>query len=127
MYKEMITTIKDVKVGDKVMGTDGKWYNVIDILPPFMPKSMYKLVTENGYVECSGDHLFCIWVDGIRMGNFSADSIYCLQETFNKSNLRIGKEDGPLLIDIQQIEPKLSCCIVVDSPDQQFEIILENE
>lgn len=41
-YKEIICKIEDLKDGDQVMGSDGKWHD-IEILPSFTPKDMYKI------------------------------------------------------------------------------------
>ena len=42
--------IKDVKIGDKVMGTDGKWHKVIDKTETKLPFKMYKITFSNGSV-----------------------------------------------------------------------------
>lgn len=125
MLKEFVGTIADVKVGDLVMGTDNTWKIVKDVLPPFMPKLMYRLVTSAGYVECTGDHQWTAFDasnDEITpLGNFTTSELAVVMETF--TDLRLGKPNGPSLTSLTRIEPKMSCCLVVDSPDHQFEII----
>lgn len=126
MYKEMVVTVDQVQAGDLVMGTDGLWHEVVEVLPPFMPKSMYRVVTDRGYVECSGDHLFTVYMHGQNLGNFDTATLAVLNESF-KPDLRLGREDGAQLVAVEGIEPKLSCCLVVKSEDRQFEILAKVE
>ena len=41
-YMEMICNINDLREGDQVIGSDGKWHE-IEILPSFIPEDMYEI------------------------------------------------------------------------------------
>ena len=43
----MQKTIKDVKIGDKILGTDNKWHRVIDKTEVKIPYKMYKITFSN--------------------------------------------------------------------------------
>jgi hypothetical protein len=58
------------------------------------------------------------------LGNFDTATIFLVHESLGDS-IRVGKSDGPKLLKVESMEPKLSCCIVVDSLDHQFEILAE--
>jgi hypothetical protein len=123
MKREFIGTVADVQVDDEVMGRDGKWHKITDLLPPFMPKLMYSVHLENGYVECTGDHQWNVFLAGNSLGNFDTSNMLVLFESFEKGDLCVGVADGPALLGVERIEPKMSCCLVVDSEDHQFEIL----
>lgn len=126
MYKEMITTIGDLKDGDKVLGTDNKWHE-IEILPMHKPKTMFELTFTNGKVKCSGDHLWTFYDDFGSDFSLTSDAIY--KEKLQQYGFHCGTKDGPLLLNVNKIKPELCRCITLkDSKDMLFQIILdENE
>ena len=53
--------IGDVKIGDKVIGSDGKSHNVIGVYPQGV-KPVYKVTFNDGFsVECGNEHLWTIF------------------------------------------------------------------
>ena len=53
--------IGDVKIGDKVIGSDGKSHNVIGVYPQGV-KPVYEVTFNDGYsVECADEHLWTIF------------------------------------------------------------------
>ena len=53
--------IGDVKIGDKVIGSDGKSHNVIGVYPQGV-KPVYEVIFNDGYsVECADEHLWTIF------------------------------------------------------------------
>ena len=61
-YRECTIELRDIKVGDMVIGTDGKWHEVKKIYPRFIPKTMFRLTFEGGHVDCSGDHQWTVFL-----------------------------------------------------------------
>lgn len=51
--------LKDVKVGDKIIGSDGKPVVVTHVFDSYIPDKMYSMKMTNGeVVECSANHLW---------------------------------------------------------------------
>ena len=123
-YEEKIITMADIQVGDKVMGTDGQWCEVLEVLSTHIPNKMYKFITTNGFIECSGDHEWTLfWKNdfnnNIENKTFTTDFLF----KYNYYDCYVGFYGGPKLISIKEIEPKPCRCIRVNSLDHQFEII----
>lgn len=150
-YSEIITTIGDLKNGDKVLCTDGIWRE-IKVLPIIMPKTMYKMYFENGTVKCSGDHLwtlfdslnnpFILQTDDIfnnfdtknhknNCNNYNYSDDNNISNNLSNINLKelpycYGKPNGPKLLNIEKINPEPCRCIhILDSNDHLFEILLD--
>lgn len=126
MKKEMIITMEDIQVGDEVFGSDGEWHKVVDVLPIHVPDKMFRVHTSKGYIDCSGTHLWNLY-----KGDYFINSVEASVIADNFSMLKgcsIGKPNSDVkLLNIEEIEPKPSRCIVTDSNDHQFEIICETE
>lgn len=140
-YSEIITTVGDLRNGDKVLCTDGIWRE-IKVLPIIMPKTMYKMYFENGTVKCSGDHLwtlfdslnnpFILQTDDI-FNNFNNKNHKNKINNDNLSNINLkelpycyGKPNGPKLLNIEKINPEPCRCVhILDSNDHLFEILLD--
>lgn len=129
MEQELIINFKEIKVGDKVKGSDGKWYNVLEVLPIHIPNRMFEICTSAGNIKCSDTHLWnlyrCLGDNKTFIGTVETsvifDNFLILKDTI------IGKIDSNVLLkDIKEITPEPSRCIVVDSPDHQFEILTDN-
>lgn len=51
--------LSDIKVGDRIIGPEGKPVVVTHVFDSYVPKDMYELTMENGEkVKCSGNHLW---------------------------------------------------------------------
>ena len=71
----MKKSIKDVKIGDLVMGTDGKWHKVVDKTEIKIPYKMYKITFSNGIIKCSDTHQWNVFID-TKMYVIDAEGIY---------------------------------------------------
>lgn len=60
MYLEIENKrLHDVKVGDKVIGSDGQPVEVTHVFDKYTPSSMYQIEMDDGQViKCSGNHLW---------------------------------------------------------------------
>lgn len=128
-YIEIETTIGELKDGDQIYCTNGEWKEINEILPLHVPDNMYRLHFKNknnsGYVDCSGDHEWSIYIGGRNKQEtvISSDLIYNVNIP---SNSRFGSLNGPKLKKIERITPYLSRCISVNNEDHLFEIIDSN-
>lgn len=111
--------IKDVKVGDKILGTDGKWHKVIEKTEIKESRLMYEIEFSNGKVKCSDVHQWNIFINN-KMYTIDAEGLF-QQFDFYKGR-HIGTIDGPTLVDIKKAEPELVQCITTDAKDHQFAI-----
>lgn len=109
--------ISEVKVGDKILGTDGKWYHVVDKTEAKLPYVMYEIEFSNGKIKCSDTHLWTVYIND---KPFLTDAMG-LETNFDiYKDKHIGTEDGPTLIGIKRIEKENVQCLITDSPDHQF-------
>ena len=115
----MKKAIKDIKIGDKIKGTDGKWYNVIDKTEQKIPYKMYKIQFNNGYIKCSDTHQWNIYVNN---KSYTMDTEGLFQNLDFYKNHHIGTPDGAILENISEIEPEIVQCITTDASDNQFMI-----
>lgn len=155
MYNEIITTIGELKPGDKVKGTDGKWYE-IEILPIHTPERMFEIsfgyknikmekddksnnnnnnkfinneenIINIGNIRCSGDHLWTLFDSNTKTPLvLETKTIFENVDWLKECNW--GSIEGPKIINIKEIEPIPSRCISLkDSDDMLFEVILDND
>lgn len=68
-YEELTVKLSDVRVGDLVLGTDGQWKEVKHVYETFIPKTMWRLYFQDGWVECSGDHQWTVFLDLLKPEN----------------------------------------------------------
>lgn len=115
--------IRDVKIGDKVLGTDGKWHKVVDKTEVKIPFKMYKLIFSNGSVKCSDTHQWNIFIND-KMYTIDAEGLF--QELDFYKNHHIGSKNGPIFINIEQIEPEPVQCITTNAKDHQFAIYVND-
>lgn len=120
----MKKTIKDVKIGDKILGTDGKWHKVIDKTEIKLANRMYKITFSNGSIRCSDTHQWNIFIND-KMYTTDAEGLY--QEFDFYKNKHIGTINGPIFLSIEKIEPELVQCITTDAKDHQFAIYPERK
>lgn len=123
--KEIIIPISDLKIGDQVKGSDDKWYTISEILPSRIPNRMFRLEFSNGCVECSDDHQWT-YVDhnGIKRITDTL-GIFESRKLFTELDFHFGKEDGPILFNIEEIEPKEAVCIKLNNKDHLYEIFTD--
>ena len=115
----MKKTIKEVKIGDKVLGTDYKWHKVIDKSTIKVAYNMYEITFSNGKVKCADTHQWNIFVND-KMYTIDAEGMY--QEYDFYKGRHIGTIDGPTFESIKKIGPQLVQCLTTDAPDCQFAI-----
>lgn len=129
-YEIADTTIGELREGDQVLGTDGKWHNIKILNTELLP--MYRIVTEAGCVNASYNHRWAIFeeveVNGKPIKDryeYSSVELFGQLDKFRGSN--IGLEDGPRLLDVISLgEAECRCIEVLDSEDHQFEIITDD-
>ena len=71
----MKKTIKEVKIGDLVMGTDGRWHKVIDKTDVKLSYHMYAITFSNGVVKCSDTHQWNVFINN-KMYTIDAEGIF---------------------------------------------------
>lgn len=122
-YKETITTIGELQEDDLVMGDDGQWHR-IKLLDIHIPKKMYKITFENGFVKCSGDHQWNLY--GATDIPVTVDSDTIFKEKLYKLGLSCGRKNGPKIVAIKKIKPEPVRCIHVLGSNLLFEILVDN-
>ena len=115
----MKKTIKEVQIGDLVMGTDGRWHKVIDKTDVKLSYNMYEITFSNGSIKCSNTHQWNVFVND-KM--YTIDAMAIEQEFDFYKGKHIGTIDGPTIVAIKKIEPELVQCITTDAKDNQFAI-----
>ncbi|MBR5672078.1 MAG: hypothetical protein IKX02_01395, partial [Spirochaetales bacterium] len=89
--------IEDVQIGDKIMGTDGRWHKVIGKTDPIKPYVMYEITFSNGKVKCSDTHQWNVYI-GDKM--YTIDAMAIEQEFEFYKDRHIGVKDGPTIVGI---------------------------
>jgi hypothetical protein len=120
----MKKSIKDIKIGDKILGTDGKWHKVIGKTDIKMATNMYKITFSNGYIKCSDTHQWNVFIND-KEYTIDAEGIY--QEFDFYKGTHVGTKDGPIIENIEKIPEELVQCITTDAPDSQFAIYTTQE
>lgn len=111
--------ISEIKIGDRVMGTDGKWHKVIGKTEVKLASIMYEITFSNGKIKCADTHQWNVFIDN-KM--YTIDSM-AIESEFNfYKDRHVGTLDGPTIISIKRIEPELVQCITTDAKDHQFAI-----
>lgn len=117
--------IKDIKIGDKIVGVDGNLHNVVALTPIHIPHRMFNVCFTNGSVECSDTHEWGYWDKGNLLIKDTL-SIYNNLDYFKQ--FVFGKEeDGIKLEYITEITPKEVMCITTDAPYNLFKIFTNME
>lgn len=111
--------IRDVKVGDYVMGRDGKWHKVIEKTNCKIAYNMFEITFSNGKVKCSDTHQWNIFIND---KEYITDTLGLYQELDFYKGRHIGSIDGPTLEDVKKIDPEIVQCITTDAKDHQFAI-----
>lgn len=118
----MKKTIRDVKVGDYILGTDKKWHKVIEKTTEKLSWNMYKITFDNGFIKCADTHQWNIFVND-KEYTIDAEGLY--QEFEFYKGRHIGTKDGPIFLNIEKIPPEYVQCITTDAKDHQFAIYVE--
>ena len=111
--------IRDIKVGDKILGTDNKWHRVIEKSETTTPYVMYEIIFSNGRIKCAESHQWNVFINE---NVYTIDTMAIEKEFDFYKNRHVGQIDGPIIISIRRIEPELIQCITTDAPDHQFAI-----
>lgn len=124
MNKFKTKRIKDLKVGDTVMGPSGP-VTVTKIISKNIPVREFKIKFSGirGYVKCSSNHIWKVYKDG---NSDYLETIFLLNLP-NYKEYHIGSEDGPTIKSVKEIKPKEVCCIQVDSEDHLFGITTDDK
>lgn len=120
----MKKTVRDIKIGDLVMGTDGQWHKVVEKTTAKLSYNMYAITFSNGVVKCDNAHQWNVFIGDI-MYTTDAEGLY--QEFDWYRGRHIGTVDGPTLEKIEKIDPEIVQCITTDAPDHQFAIYVTKE
>ena len=121
----MKKSIKDIKKGDKIMGTDGKWHKVVAVTPIRTPYKMYELTfSDGGTIKCSDTHQWNLYINDKMV---TVDTMG-MQVNFDiYKGCHIGTSEGPTFENIKEIPPEPVMCITTDSKDSQFLIYTNME
>lgn len=128
------TTMKDIKVGDRIFGSNGLPVNVVAVAPVIMSNGMYeiKLFHEKYGDNCEmtvgsdGQHRFPVMV----RGNLEVVEVHRLETLYRQAyNLKILGNDGQLwsVLEVNRIDDEPVRCIEVDSADHLFLIVGEKD
>ena len=120
----MKKAIRDIQIGDSVLGTDGKFHKLIDKTKAKLSYNMYEIEFSNGKIRCSNTHQWNVYING-KMYTIDAEGIY--QEFDWYKGRHVGIKNGPTIISIKKIEPEVVQCITTDAPDHQFAIYTEEK
>lgn len=121
-------SIRDIKVGDKVLGTDNNYYDVIDKTPFHIPTKVYSISFTNGNVICSDTHQWTIHTsDNSYSYVTESEDLFRNKDWFIENDIHFGRyEDNIKLIDVSLVEQTECVCITTNSPDSQFLIYTDN-
>lgn len=116
--------IKNIKVGDIVMSPTLGWTKVVDVVEPHVPTRMFRIKFNKviGSIECSGNHIWKIFKDGIPEC-VNTENLFSM----DYKNINVGLENGPTFKNIKEIKPKKVSCIVVDSNDHLFGVAINSK
>ena len=121
----MLKKIKDIKTGDKILGTDNKYHKVLDITPITIPSRMFEIEFSNGKVKCSFNHQWTYWINDL---DFTVDTLSLFEDLlyYKENDCYFGKkEDKITLLSIKEIEPEEVLCITTDTSDGLFKIFTD--
>ena len=121
-------TIRDIQVGDKILGTDNQYYEVIDKTPVHIPTKVYSVSFTNGNVICSDTHQWTIHTsDNSYSYVTEAEDLFRNKNWFIEKNIHFGRyEDNIKLLDVSLVEQTECVCITTNSPDNQFLIYTDS-
>lgn len=120
--------IIDVKIGDKILGTDGNYHEVLDKTPVHIPTKVYSISFTNGNVICSDTHQWTIHTsDNSYSYVTEAEDLFRNKNWFIENSIHFGRyEDNIKLLDVSLVEQTECACITTNSPDNQFLIYTDS-
>ena len=115
-------SIRDIQVGDKILGTDSQYYDVVDKTPVHIPTKIYSISFTNGSVICSDTHQWTVHTsDNSYSYVTETEDLFRNKGWFIENNIRFGRyEDNIQLLDVSLVEQTECVCITTNSPDNQF-------
>lgn len=121
-------TIRDTQVGDKILGTDNQYYDVIDKTPIHIPTKVYSISFTNGNVICSDTHQWTIHTsDNSYSYVTESEDLFRNKDWFIENDIHFGRyEDDIKLLDVSLVEQTECVCITTNSPDNQFLIYTDS-
>lgn len=125
----MLKTIREIKVGDLVMGTDGKWHKVIEKTTQKLAWKMYEITflqpnNELGTIKCSDTHQWNVFINN---KEYTIDTMAIAKDLDFYRDKHVGTKKGPIIKDIKAIPAEIVQCITTDAPDHQFAVYLTNK
>lgn len=120
--------IVDVKIGDKILGTDNQYYEVIDKTPVHIPTKVYSISFTNGNVICSDTHQWTIHTsDNSYSYVTESEDLFRNKDWFIENDIHFGRyEDNIKLLDVSLVKQTECVCITTNSPDNQFLIYTDS-
>ncbi len=122
--------IKDIKVGDKIIGLDNEPCTVIDKIEEYTPNRMFKITFKNGMkIKCSDNHLWNVYNPDFEDINdiLTTEEIYnrICENRFNfvvgiYGDSFNGKSTAVGIKRIKEIKPTKVCCVKVDNNKNSF-------
>ena len=121
-------SIQDIKVGDKILGTDNQYYDVVDKTPVHIPTKVYSISFTNGNVICSDTHQWTIHTsDNSYSYVTESEDLFRNKDWFIENDIHFGRyEDNIKLLDVSLVEQTECVCITTNSPDNQFLIYTDS-
>lgn len=87
-------TMKDLKVGDVIVGPNGERTEITDVYEEHIPERMYELTMANGEtIKCSGNHLWYCESDSDRKGRKKYERL--AKKYFKKRGVPKLRNDNP--------------------------------
>ena len=114
--------LRDLKIGDKIIGSDGKPHVILDLTTIKKPTRMFNVIFSNGSVKCSPEHQWTYWTNGV---SFTVDTLALFEDLayYRDTECYFGRlEDNIRILDVQEIDPEDTMCVVTDTDDGLFKI-----
>lgn len=121
-------SIRDIQVGDKILGTDNQYYDVVDKTPVHIPTKVYSISFTTGNVICSDTHQWTVHTsDNSYSYVTESEDLFRNKDWFIENDIHFGRyEDDIKLLDVSLVEQTECVCITTNSPDNQFLIYTDS-
>lgn len=121
-------SIRDIQVGDMILGTDNQYYEVVDKTPVHIPTKVYSISFTNGNVICSDTHQWTVHTsDNSYSYVTESEDLFRNKDWFIENNIHFGRyEDNIKLLDVSLVEQTECVCITTNSLDNQFLIYTDS-
>lgn len=115
-----MTTMGELKPGDKVLGTNGKPINVIAVSAILQePESYEVLFNDDSKVIACADHLWTVENDSLSL-TLSTKQLLLTDLSIYKLPLVVGQTTHKKIVSITPVYSRPMKCIEVDSPDKLY-------